>query len=164
MPKAARTDAKEYFTPERCLYCLDKLNQFADLSVGDNYTRRNAPKSGSSSVLVRTTRGLVAKNEALFNIHPADMDEICESQKLSGKVGNLCFQRFCQSPELIRNDEFYLPENWESWRTGYEDARREQALGEAADFEGIKAAIREKALEKKKRKSILYKFLRFWQR
>ena len=36
LPSSARKNLKEYFVPERCLYCLDKLNKAGDISVGDN--------------------------------------------------------------------------------------------------------------------------------
>ena len=163
MDRSARTDAKGFFAPERCLYCLDKLNQFADVSVGDNYTGRDAPERGSSSVVVRTPRGMAVKNEGLFSISPSDFALICKSQGLSGKVDNLCFQRFCTSEALLRNTEFPLPEDWERRRAKYDAAIREQALGALGDFDGIRAAIREKAVLKKKHKSLIYKILHFWR-
>ncbi|MBR1907607.1 Coenzyme F420 hydrogenase/dehydrogenase, beta subunit C-terminal domain [bacterium] len=54
--KKERMKVKEYFVPERCLYCLDKLNKNADLSVGDNYIPENYDENGISSVIIRSKR------------------------------------------------------------------------------------------------------------
>lgn len=40
--KSERVKIKDYFKPERCVYCVDKLNVFADISLGDNYTDQNS--------------------------------------------------------------------------------------------------------------------------
>ena len=159
LPKKVRADAKRYFSPERCLYCVDKLNQFADVSVGDNYTKRNSPRMGSSSVIVRTKAGLAVKNESLFDIFPESFDAICKAQGLSDKRENLCYQRFCTAESLIRNDEFPPPDDIEKLRPKYEAAKRDLAMGAACDFAGISEEIKRKALEKKRRKSLLYKLL-----
>jgi coenzyme F420-reducing hydrogenase beta subunit len=162
LPKKIRTDAKPFFSPERCLYCVDKLNQFADVSVGDNYTKRNAPRMGSSSVIVRTEAGMVVKNETLFDIFPESLEEISHSQSLSEKEENLCYQHFCGAQSLIRNDEFPKPRDVEKSRPKYETALRELAMGAVGDFSGINEAIKRKAIEKKRRKSLIYKILHFF--
>ncbi len=57
LPSSARKNLKYYFVPERCLYCYDKLNRVADISVGDNYISANHDERGVSSVVVRTSQG-----------------------------------------------------------------------------------------------------------
>ena len=52
-----RMAVKEYFMPECCLYCLNKLNSNADIVLGDNYIKEYEDKKGASSVLVRTDKG-----------------------------------------------------------------------------------------------------------
>lgn len=46
LPNTERMKVKEYFMPERCLYCLDKLNRNCDIAVGDNYIKENADRGG----------------------------------------------------------------------------------------------------------------------
>lgn len=53
-----RMDVKEYFMAESCLTCMDKMNPYADFSVGDNYVSGEKGKSGSNSIVIRTQRAL----------------------------------------------------------------------------------------------------------
>lgn len=55
--KSYRVNAKSYFQPERCMYCIDKLAVNADISLGDNYTGIDESILGSNSVVIRTERG-----------------------------------------------------------------------------------------------------------
>ncbi|MFW5895200.1 MAG: Coenzyme F420 hydrogenase/dehydrogenase, beta subunit C-terminal domain, partial [archaeon] len=51
-----RTEVKDYFMLERCLYCTDKLNRHADISFGDCYIHgKEYPER--TSVIVRTPKG-----------------------------------------------------------------------------------------------------------
>lgn len=52
LPHEVRLAIKENFTPLRCRLCYDKLNTFADISVGDSYGIAE-PKQGMSSIIVR---------------------------------------------------------------------------------------------------------------
>ncbi len=52
-----RMRIKEYFRIERCLYCLDKLNMFADISVGDDYNGCYADQTGGNTIIIRTEKG-----------------------------------------------------------------------------------------------------------
>ena len=160
LPKSVRMGAKPYFSPERCLYCVDKCNQFADVSVGDNYTKRHAERMGSSSVLVRTQRGMVAKDAELFQIWEEEPQRIFEAQKVAEKVKNLCFQRMSGATTLIRNEEFSLPADWERYRSAYEAEMHALSLGAVHDFPAIREELRKKAEEKRKRKSFWGKLKR----
>lgn len=60
--QSERTKAKEFFMPERCLYCIDKLNVEADISLGDNFTKQNRSEKGSNTVIIRTRMGMAAWN------------------------------------------------------------------------------------------------------
>lgn len=86
-----RTQIKEYFQPERCLYCLDKLNQFADISLGDNYVKENMDKSGSNSVILRTELSLdiwdKVKDYVIYN--EESIDNIIKSQNINLRRKNL---------------------------------------------------------------------------
>lgn len=86
-PKTDRMKVKDYFLPESCLYCLDKLNRYADISVGDNYVKDNADKNGISSVIIRSELGKEAWLHCLdnFNVKEENDEAIKVSQKLKEK-------------------------------------------------------------------------------
>lgn len=46
---------KNYYTLKRCIFCIDKMNILADISVGDDNT--NKGDGSSSTVIVRTQKG-----------------------------------------------------------------------------------------------------------
>ena len=87
-----RMAVKDYFVPERCLYCWDKLNIMADVSVGDNYTSAsNFFDKGSNSVILRTKEALKIWNDMseYFDYQLSSIDEISKSQNLSAKKDNM---------------------------------------------------------------------------
>lgn len=55
--RKVRQELKDYFQLKRCLFCPDKLNKSADISVGDCYIKREAGNLGKSSVIIRTEKG-----------------------------------------------------------------------------------------------------------
>ena len=87
-----KKQVQKFFINERCLYCTDKLNESADISVGDNYTNVNAVKEGSSSIIVRTATGKHAldqiRNRCLLT--PVSINEIYESQNVQKRQKNFC--------------------------------------------------------------------------
>ena len=93
VPLAERAKAKAYFMPERCLYCVDKLNVQADISLGDNYTGINESPLGSNSVIIRTHRGLDAWDAVRGCIEalPVDIKAVQNAQYLEGRLHNLYF-------------------------------------------------------------------------
>ena len=78
LSKQERAKIKDYFMPERCLYCIDKLNSLADISVGDNYTDENSSPQGSNSVIIRTEQGEKAWNAVGSRV----IFENCDPEKL----------------------------------------------------------------------------------
>lgn len=96
--KAARMDAKAYFAAERCLYCIDKLDVCADISLGDNYTEKNSSPLGSNSVIVRTQKGLSAWEAVCAGLeaYPVEMEQIAKAQYLEGRAQQLCFAELKQ--------------------------------------------------------------------
>ena len=88
LDKKERAGMKEYFMPERCLYCADKLNVCADLSVGDNYTGMDSSPLGSNSVLIRTERGQTAWEAACdaLEFRPFPASELEKAQYLPGRA------------------------------------------------------------------------------
>lgn len=93
VPLRERGRMKEYFMPERCLYCVDKLNASADISLGDNYTGIHSSELGSNSVMIRTDRGMAAWEAAKSGLefHPIAVEEIQKAQYLKGRLNNLYF-------------------------------------------------------------------------
>lgn len=88
-----RMQVKDYFMPERCLYCLDKLNRNCDIAVGDNYIKENADSRGASSCIIRTSRGAEVwrRCEALFDSHADSAEDLIASQHLDQKRKNLSY-------------------------------------------------------------------------
>lgn len=93
VPLEERAKAKAYFMPERCMYCVDKLNVCADISLGDNYTGKDDSPLGSNSVIIRTPAGMSAWNNSLteLEIRPIEIDNIQKAQYLIGRLNNLYF-------------------------------------------------------------------------
>ena len=89
--KQERTKMKDYFMPERCLFCIDKLNGDADLSIGDNYTESHSSKKGSNSVIIRTQKGLEAWNAAVnqLEFYRVALKDIEAAQYLNERLENI---------------------------------------------------------------------------
>ena len=83
LDKKARMEVKNYFMPECCLYCLNKMNKNADISLGDNYIKRLYDEEGKSVIIVRSDRGenVFRKYESLF-----EQDIISESEFLESAI------------------------------------------------------------------------------
>lgn len=94
LPKTVRQSVKDFFCSQRCLYCADKLNVQADLSVGDNYTGKDDECSlGSSNVIIRTDIGRRTMDlvQHLFEIRPCSAADIYRSQEVAKKKENVAF-------------------------------------------------------------------------
>lgn len=89
--KAERMKAKPWFMPERCLYCVDKLNVCADISLGDNYTEKDSSSLGSNSVIIRTESGMEAWRAVSHRLvaREVDVQDIQKAQYLQGRLNNL---------------------------------------------------------------------------
>lgn len=92
VPLARRAQAKAYFMPERCLYCVDKLNVCADISLGDNYTGVDESELGSNSVILRTQAGKEAWEAACskLEIRQISIADIQKAQAIDLRLSNLC--------------------------------------------------------------------------
>lgn len=93
VPLGDRAKAKAYFMPERCLYCVDKLNACADISLGDNYTGKDESKLGSNSVIIRTELGAAAWNTAKEKLETREVSirDIQSAQAIDMRLDNLYF-------------------------------------------------------------------------
>ena len=90
-PASLRTRVKEYFQPERCLYCLDKLNRFADIAFGDDYTG-NCAKEGGNLVFAYTERGEKLLSDAaeknVLQLTEVPEETAVQAMKLSARAQN----------------------------------------------------------------------------
>jgi coenzyme F420-reducing hydrogenase beta subunit/polysaccharide pyruvyl transferase WcaK-like protein len=82
--KKERIGLKPYFQLKRCLYCTDKLNRAADISVGDCYVRYFEEDEGKSSIVIRTEKGVQAFNycKESFSMDRLTLDQIWCSQDM----------------------------------------------------------------------------------
>lgn len=108
--KKERMRFKDYFCHERCLYCTDKLNMNADISLGDNYTGKNDSIFGTSSIIIRSFQGKAAfefirKDCALYEI---DMETIARSQELGKKKENGIFSQIKFGSEKQTSIRMYI--------------------------------------------------------
>jgi len=96
LSKKERMKIKEYFMPERCLYCLDKLNKNADISVGDNYIKKMNDKDGISSIIIRSEKANDIWNNFSeeFSFDTNTKEELIKAQGLQIKIDkNLQFAK-----------------------------------------------------------------------
>ena len=103
VPLADRAKAKAYFMPERCLYCVDKLNVCADISVGDNYTGQDESEFGSNSVIIRTQKGEHAVELAKYTLElrKIDISMIQKAQVIDCRLDNLYFGDLRHNPAKL---------------------------------------------------------------
>ena len=104
-----RTNAKDYFQPERCLYCIDKLSVKGDISLGDNYTGLDDSPLGSNSVIIRTSRGMEAWSSTKDNIiqKRIDFSKISDAQALQDRVYQNSFAQY--KKQQLQGDKLYVP-------------------------------------------------------
>lgn len=102
--RTERIKVKEYFQLEGCLYCLDKLNILADISVGDNYISENNDKDGISSVIIRTQKAIEiwGKYNYLFVFDKEEKEKFLKSQNIEKRQKNLAYS-------LLKPIKYKLP-------------------------------------------------------
>jgi len=86
-----RMRLKPFFQLNRCLFCLDKLNVFADISFGDCYIQGKTSRAGKSSAIIRTEKGKRVFDSCrhLFTVEKAEISEIVKSQGLEDKKSSV---------------------------------------------------------------------------
>lgn len=85
LPKELRMAIKDVFTPPRCRLCFDKLNIFADISIGDPWGIENVDRErGESVAVVRTAKGKELFDQAVANGY-VHVREISYSEVISGQ-------------------------------------------------------------------------------
>lgn len=148
-----RVKAKDYFMVERCLYCVDKLNVYADISLGDNYTKQDDPELGSNSVIIRTEKGLDAWELVCDNLEicPVDITSIQKAQSLGWRMNNLYFGDLKTNWAKLELNRGVTRENEAAdYRKAWESALRK--LGAGAIYDSAPEVL-EKEMCKEKQKS-----------
>lgn len=104
-----RTTAKDYFQPERCLYCIDKLCVKADISLGDNYTGKYDSPLGSNSVIIRTDQGLQAWNTGAERIEAKEItiEDVCEAQAIEDRIKQFGYTEL--KKKQLKAEGMYVP-------------------------------------------------------
>ena len=101
LPRQVRMQMKDFFCLERCRYCLDKLNQFADISFGDDYTKVTLPApmnrvKGASNIILRTERGVKIFEQFAdkFYLHEIPAAEVVDAHGLRDRAKNFVFGEY----------------------------------------------------------------------
>lgn len=130
LPNTERKIVKEYFQPECCLYCLDKLNIFADISVGDNYIYANHDKNGISSVMIRTQKAvrIWKQHEENFVCSPDDKEKFLKSQVIVLRKKNLAYATLKSLPNVLSSD-VHTPDIDDKIKEEYKEKLRKISLG-----------------------------------
>lgn len=91
-----RIRAKPYFQLKRCLFCADKLNVAADISVGDCYIRGHYDPAGKSSVIIRTSKGadVFGRHKRLFHLEKSHIEDIAKTQGIQNKLNSIKLARY----------------------------------------------------------------------
>ncbi len=147
-----RMMVKEFCKQKRCLYCMDKLNVEADLSVGDNYTKKDDSAEGSSSLIIRTASGQKAWEycQEEFFMFRAEYQNIASSQHLEKKFENQWMNNLVfAEAHSGRQVEYGVPYDLEPFGTADDKAGssnrerlkkqlRKQCLGESRSYGRIR--------------------------
>ena len=95
IPAQQRMRVKELFQLKRCLYCCDKLNQFADISLGDDYASRESSiqVNGKNLVIFRTEAGERAMEMIRDDIviEAVSIEEIKDAQGIQRREKNCAY-------------------------------------------------------------------------
>jgi len=121
-PDTVRKNIKDYFTPARCRLCFDKLNVFADLTVGDPWGIASADKvNGESIVTVRTSDGEELLKGAIDHgailARPVQCHEVVKGQRIDQRRRD--WKEYCKAwrsfgyelPNYYEKVTKYIPES-----------------------------------------------------
>jgi coenzyme F420 hydrogenase subunit beta len=86
-----RIRLKRFFRLNRCLFCLDQLNTFADIAFGDCYIKDKTNVDGRSNIIIRTRKGqeILERYCHLFSLEKISMGDVRDSQGMAKKKANL---------------------------------------------------------------------------
>jgi coenzyme F420-reducing hydrogenase beta subunit len=163
VPLSDRAKAKAYFMPERCLYCVDKLNACADISLGDNYTGKDESALGSNSVIIRTERGAAAWStaEEQLQILPIDIADIQKAQAIDLRLDNLYFGDL-RAAQLGKDSDWNrgVPREKELADFGVAWKKALEKLRAGAVYDAEPTVLKKQIKKDNKRPNILLRILR----
>lgn len=160
VPLSERAKAKVYFMPERCLYCVDKLNACADISLGDNYTGQDDSLLGSNSVILRTDAGRDAWNcgAALLEIRPVKIADIQRAQAIDMRMDNLYYGLCKTGSETNLNDGVPCEKNPADFSASWQRALKKLRAG--AVYDSAPAVLKKQLRRDQKKPNILLRAAR----
>lgn len=151
-----RIKVKDYYQPEGCMYCLDKVNYLADIAVGDNYADSNADTRGSSSVILRTEIAVKIweRYKECFNFELETEENIFHAQKLGDREKNLIYADY----KGISNNlpENLIVKNKKNYKRNYRKALKKIKGGKHKEY---KYVYRKSRYNNKKLLSLFYNML-----
>lgn len=147
-----RMKVKDFYQLERCMYCVDKLNQCSDISVGDNYTDEHNSNLGTSCIIIRSECGREIWNRYTndFNSWRIEKDKIWNSQNLDERKKNYYFLKIKESNDIIVPFTNYTNDNWDNYKLEYQKKIESINLGRKNEIGNINKIL-------KKRESIYRK-------
>lgn len=135
---------KDYFQMERCLYCLDKLNQFADISIGDDYAVDKNDKYGRSAVIIRNHKAerIIESMKGCFHSFAISEEALVKAQKLYMRQKNLCFI-FCKKLKVYVPQKVIkvIEEQNKDFEVEYQDRISKIKIGEQCSYKTIRSKI-----------------------
>lgn len=160
LPAEQRMRVKEIFQLKRCLYCLDKLNQFADISLGDDYVNHESSVqvNGRNLVILRTGAGEKALEMIRDDIiaEPVSMEEVKKAQGIQKRERNCAYAVLAREELGTQWYPFLKQSISDGIRKDYADACETIRLG--MDYPQSAGRIR-KRNARKERKIMLQRLL-----
>lgn len=176
--KAERVKIKDYFMPERCLYCIDKLNVYADISVGDNYTQQDSSLLGSNSVIIRTNVGMTVWNriKPLLEYNMISVEQIMKAQYIDGRLNNFYYGKLKEKTilkktgeQIVLNEGIIMTQNSQRYRKTWKNNLSMLKAGECYCEKPKELQKQMKATTKKSKSGIGrrilkrgYRFVKSW--
>lgn len=142
LPNTERMQVKDYFMPERCLYCMDKLNLSCDIAVGDNYIPENKDTKGVNSIIIRTEIGAKVWEHCKtdFYYHEDTPEQLISSQHLNLKEKNYYFQNMKGLREGVCDRRI---------RKLYSDALAKMKIGNSNSYAAVSNDCKKRRIKKK---------------
>jgi coenzyme F420 hydrogenase subunit beta len=158
--RKVRLGLKKFFQLHRCLFCIDQLNQLADISCGDCYVPGEETFLGQSNIIVRTLKGdhSLQSLRNKFNFKEINLELLAESQSISKTKERLVL---CNILTAEHNHILYPHLQKENriteYKVKYEETCRLIKLGQSTnEFNQINKILREEQLTKKKARLIRF--------
>ncbi len=117
-PAEKRIRIKEYFQPRRCLYCLDKLNRYADIACGDDYSG-NCSSKGGNIIFVYSETGKEVIENAPLCLEKIKCEEAISAMKIEVRKKNIDYIRCLQQETGLVFCDLIEPKEDEAARKEY---------------------------------------------